>query len=56
MVSGGADRTVRLWDLCADACVRVWKGHTGSVYSCRFVNAEENENRNNLNRSYLHHW
>jgi WD40 repeat protein len=30
-ISGSDDRTVRLWDLAARVCVRVFAGHTGSV-------------------------
>ena len=36
LASGGADRTVRLWDVETGACVRTLEGHRGGVMSACF--------------------
>ena len=33
MVTGSSDRTSRLWDIQSGKCVRVFTGHSGTVYA-----------------------
>ncbi|KAH9923993.1 WD40 repeat-like protein [Epithele typhae] len=41
LFSGSDDGTIRLWDLCARTCVRVFKGHVGQVQSLKLLLVDE---------------
>ena len=36
IVSGGEDRTVRIWDVETGDCIKILRGHTSSVVCCEF--------------------
>jgi small GTP-binding protein len=38
VLTGSADKTVRLWDLNTGACIKIFKGHTDSVWSLALSN------------------
>ncbi|EJF62552.1 WD40 repeat-like protein [Dichomitus squalens LYAD-421 SS1] len=41
LFSASDDGTIRLWDLCARACVRQFKGHVGQVQSLKLLMVDE---------------